>query len=76
VAPAGAGLLLTLLCLTPLGLLGLLALALAWAGWRGVWLMLEVRQPPGETPQRLRPLQLPHLQYHASSTTACRVPHC
>lgn len=51
---SGPALWVTLLCLTPLGLLGALLLALAWGMGRGVWLLLEVQQPPGERPSRIR----------------------
>ncbi len=50
----GAGWATTLLCWTPLGLLGPVALALAWTAWRGVWVMFELQNQPGEAPQRLR----------------------
>ncbi len=57
-ALAGAGWLLGVLCLLPLALGGLLALALGWAAWRGVWLVLRLCQPAGEPSRRLR-LALP-----------------
>ncbi len=49
----GPGWLIGVLCVAPLTLLGLLALLLLGATWRGLWLVLHLRQPPGETPRFL-----------------------
>ena len=54
----GAGWLLSLLCLLPVGLLGLLALGVAWTAWRGVWVRVEIRQPEEESGRPFR-LALP-----------------
>ena len=54
----GAGWLLGLLCLLPVGLLGLLALGVVWAAWRGAWVRVEIRRPEDEAGQPFR-LALP-----------------
>lgn len=49
----GGGWLLSLLCLLPMGLLGLLALGLAWSAWRGVWVWVSIRRAEGAGPRHL-----------------------